>query len=95
MAFQIAQHESSAKYQVTQQVDDFWCKPAYGKAPGTKPDNCVCVVMENFNSLGVFMNGVKINALNKLFHKFKTDILAGCKTQADWRQATKEQQFEI
>jgi hypothetical protein len=38
---------------------------------------------------------VKINALNKLCRKFKTDILAGCKTQADWRQATKEQQFEI
>jgi hypothetical protein len=62
-------------------------------APGTKPDNCVHVMMENFNSLGVFTNGVKINALNKLFHKFKTAILAGCETQADWRQATKEQQF--
>jgi hypothetical protein len=49
--------------------------------------------MENFNSLGFFTNGVKINALNKLCCKFKTDILAGCKTQADWRQATNEQQF--
>jgi hypothetical protein len=93
MAFQIAQHESNAKNQITQQVNDFWRKPAYGKATGTKPDNCVCVVMENFNSLGVFTNGVKINALNKLCRKFKTDILAGCGTQADWRQATKEQQF--
>jgi hypothetical protein len=25
--------------------------------------------------------------------KFRTDILAGCETQADWRQATDEQQF--
>ena len=55
-------------------------------APGTKPDNCVHVMMENFNSLGVFTNGVKINALNKLCCKFKTDILAGCKTQADTKQ---------
>jgi hypothetical protein len=93
MAFQIAQHESSAKNQITWQVDDFWRKTAYGKAPGFNHDNCVCVVMEDFNSLGFFTNGVKINALNKLCHKVKTDILAGCKTQADWCQATNEQQF--
>jgi hypothetical protein len=35
-----------------------------------------------------------MDALNKLCHKFKTDILAGCKTQADWHQATNEQQFQ-
>jgi hypothetical protein len=49
--------------------------------------------MEIFNSLGVFTKGTKINSLNKLCHQFNTDILAGCKTQADWRQASKEQQF--
>jgi len=92
-AFQIAQHESGARNQITRQIDDFWCKTAYGKAPGAKPDNCVRVVVENFNSLGVFTNGVKINALNKLCCKFNTDILAGCETQVDWRQATDEQQF--
>ena len=92
-AFQIAQHESGARNQITRQIDDFWRKTAYGKAPGTKPDNCVRVVMENFNSLGIFTNGVKVNALNKLCRKFNTDILAGCETQVDWRQATDEQQF--
>ena len=92
-AFQIAQHESDARNQITRQIDDFWRRAAYGKAPGAKPDNCVRVVMENFNSLGVFTNGVKINALNKLCRKFNTDILAGCETQVDWRQATDEQQF--
>ena len=91
--FQIAQHESVARNQITRQIDDFWHKTAYGKAPGSTPDNCVRVVMENFNSLGVFTNGVKINALNKLCHKFNTDISAGCKKQADWHQATNEQQF--
>ena len=79
-AFQIAQHESAARKQITWQIDDFWRKTAYGKAPGSKPDNCIRVVMENFNSLGVFTNGVKINALNKLCHKFNTDILAGWET---------------
>jgi hypothetical protein len=62
-------------------------------APREKPDNCVCVIMENFDSLGIFTKGTKINQLNKLCCQFNTDILAGCKTQADWRQATKEQQF--
>jgi hypothetical protein len=49
--------------------------------------------MDNFNSLGVFTKGTKINSLNKLCHQFNTDILAGCETQADWHQASKEQQF--
>ncbi len=49
--------------------------------------------MEKFNSLGIFTKGTKINSLNKLCQQFNPDILAGCKTQADWRQATKEQQF--
>jgi len=92
-AFQIAQHESGARNQITRQIDYFWRKTAYGKAPGAKPDNCVRVIMENFNSLGFFTNGVKINALNKLCRKFNTDILAGCETQVDWRQATDKQQF--
>jgi hypothetical protein len=49
--------------------------------------------MENFNSWGGFTKGTKINSLNKLCRKYNTDVLAGCKTQADWRQATDEQQF--
>jgi hypothetical protein len=49
--------------------------------------------MENYNSLGIFTNGTKINSLNKLYWQFNTDFLAGCKTQADWRQASEEQQF--
>jgi hypothetical protein len=49
--------------------------------------------MENFNSLGFFTKGTKINILNKLCQKYNTDVLTGCKTQSDWRQATDEQQF--
>jgi hypothetical protein len=50
-------------------------------------------MMENFNSLGIFAKGTKINSLNKLCRQSNVDILAGCETQADWHQATKEQQF--
>jgi hypothetical protein len=49
--------------------------------------------MENFNSLGIFTKGTKINSLNKLCRQFNTNILEGCKTQADWCQASEEQQF--
>jgi hypothetical protein len=52
------------------------------------------MITENFNSLGIFTKGTKINSLNKLCHQFNTDILAGCKTQVDWSQATKDQQFK-
>ncbi len=50
-------------------------------------------VMENFISLGLLTKGAKINKLNKLCRQFNTNILAGCETQAEWRQASKEQQF--
>jgi hypothetical protein len=92
-AYQISLHKQHAQNQVSLQIADFFHKPAYGKAPWEKPDNCVCAMMENFNSLGIFTKGTKINSLNKLCQQFNTDMLAGCKTQADWHQATKEQQF--
>ncbi len=82
-AYQITQHEQSATSQIRKQVEEFWHKPAYGKAPREKPSDCVRVIMENFNSLGVFTNSTKINALNKICREFKADVLAGCKTQAD------------
>ncbi len=49
--------------------------------------------MENYNSLEIFTNGTMINSLNKRCRQFNTDILAGCKTQADWHQASAEQQI--
>ncbi len=65
-----------------------------GSAPWAKPDDCIQIIMENFNSLGVFMSNTKISTMNKLCQEFNTDVLAGCKTQVDWHQATEEQQFK-
>jgi hypothetical protein len=79
-AYQIALHEQSAQNQISQQIKEFLRKPAYGKAPREKPNNCIQMIMENFNSLGIFTKGTKINSLNKLCREFNTDILAGCKT---------------
>ncbi len=92
-AFQISQHEQAAPNQFSQKIGDFMHTQAYRQAPQEKPDNCIQVIMENFNSLGIFTKGTKINSLNKLCQQFNTDILAGCKTQADWHQASEERQF--
>jgi hypothetical protein len=58
-----------------------------------KPGNCIQVIMGNSNILEVFTKVTKINSLNKLCRQFNTNILAGCETQADWHQTSKEQQF--
>ncbi len=63
-ACQIAQHEQSAQFQISQQIGYFLQMQDYGWAPSTKPDNCIWVIMENFNSLGVITKGTKINSLN-------------------------------
>ena len=65
----------------------------FRQAPQEKPNDCIWVIMEIFNSLGVFVKGTKINSLNKLCRQFNTDILAGRKTQTDWHQDTDKQQF--
>ncbi len=40
-AYQIAQHEQSAQFQISQQIGDSLQMQDYGWAPSTKPDNCV------------------------------------------------------
>jgi hypothetical protein len=40
-AYQIAQHEQSAQFQISQQIGDFLRLQDYGRAPSTKADNCV------------------------------------------------------
>jgi hypothetical protein len=55
----------SAQLQISQQIGDFLQMQDYGQSLSKKPDNCIQVIMENFNSLGIFTNGTKINSLNK------------------------------
>ncbi len=52
-AYQISIHEQAAQNQILQ-LGDFM----------VKSDDCICLIMENFNSLGIFTNGTKINSLN-------------------------------
>lgn len=50
-----------------------------------KESDLIRILFENFNSLGVFTGDSKISAVDKLCRGFKTDILAGCEVQCDWR----------
>jgi hypothetical protein len=80
VAYQISQHEQAAQNQISLQLGNFTRSQVYGQAPQEKPDDCIRVIMENFNSLGFFNKGTKINSLNKLCRKYNTDVLAGCET---------------
>ncbi len=80
LAYQISQHEWPTQNQISQHIGDFMQTQIYGQTPQGKPDDCIQVIMENFNSLGIFTKGTKINSLNKLCRRFNTNVLAGCKT---------------
>jgi hypothetical protein len=73
-AYQISQHEQAAQNQISLQLGDFTHSQVYGQTPQEKQNDCISVIMENFNSLGVFTKGTKINSLNKLCRKYNTDI---------------------
>ncbi len=74
LAFQISQHERVAQNQISQQIGDFMRTQVYRQAPQEKPDNCIWVIMKNFNSVGIFTKCTKSNNLNKLCQQFNTDI---------------------
>ena len=62
----------------------------YGHVPREKPDDTVRLMVENWNSLGVFTGQSKIHCVDSMLKDFGVDILAGSETQCDWRQADSE-----
>jgi hypothetical protein len=56
----------------------------YGHISTSKPDDVICIMYENFSSLGLFamgpMHHKKIHQVNKLMSDYGIDFLAGCKT---------------
>jgi hypothetical protein len=47
-AYQISQHEQAAQNQISLQMGDFMRTQVYGQAPQEKPDDCIRVILENF-----------------------------------------------
>jgi len=93
-AVELARRESRAASLIHHQVAELLRTGKYGHAPRLKPDNCFCLMFENWNSLGVFTRKDKINQINDMSRQYEVDMIAGCETQADWRFAPEEQQFE-
>ncbi len=67
----------------------------YGRIHSKKPDNVVRIMIKNFSSLRLFVEGParhkKVRQLNKLVWDYGVDLLAGCKTRMDWHYIVKEE----
>jgi hypothetical protein len=64
-----------------------------GYMPSKKSDGWVCLMFENWNSLGLFTHSWKIDRLNYLIRDLQVDLIAGCETQCDWRFVPPHRQF--
>ena len=49
-----------------------------------KDHGWVQIRFENFNSLGIFGRGWKLDQLNTYIRLLHIDVIAGCETQTDW-----------
>ena len=67
----------------------------YGRIHSKKPDNVVRIMIKNFSSLRLFVEGParhkKVRQLNKLVRDYGVDLLVGCKTRTDWRYIFNEE----
>ncbi len=97
-ALDLMRAQDGAEATIAEQLRDATDKENYGYIPASKPPDTVRVMMENFNSLGVFTSGKrrrrKIRRIRKLMRKYDVDVLTGCETQADWSFAKNNDKFE-
>jgi hypothetical protein len=56
-----------------------------GYMPSDKRDGWVRLMFKNWNSLGIFTEGWKMDRLSHLIRDLQVDVIAGCETQCDWR----------
>ena len=45
-------------------------------------------MFENFNSIGIGTQNWKMDRLNHLVKQLQIDVVSGCETNLDWRQAS-------
>ena len=86
--------EHRAVSRVHQEVQHLIQTGRYGYAPREKPDDTIRLMVENWNSLGVFTGKSKVSRVNSLLRSFEVDVIAGSETQCDWRQVEQDSRFE-
>ena len=64
-----------------------------GFMPKRKGGGWVRVMFENWNSLGIFTHGWKVDRLNQLINNLQVDIVAGCESQCHWTLVPAKRQF--
>lgn len=64
-----------------------------GYMPKRKGSGWVRLMFENWNSLGLFSHGWKIDRLNQLVRDLQIDIVAGCESQCHWSLVPAKRQF--
>ena len=89
----LACRETRAVSQVQAEVEALIRTGRYGHAPTAKPDDTIRLMVENWNSLGVFTGKRKLPRINSLIRSFGVDVIAGSETQCDWRQVDAEERF--
>ena len=92
-AAEIWRREQAAAKIVSQETEQVVKEDRYGYFPREKPDDAVRLMYENWNSLGIFTGDKKITTIDGLVKRYQVDILAGCETQCDWRQAERSRRF--
>ena len=85
--------EKQVESPVCREVDELTQKDKYGYIPQKKPEHCLRLVLENYNSLCVFVSKKKVHDVNEMITRYEIDGLGGCETQADWRYELYEQRF--
>ena len=93
-AAEIWRREQAAAKIVSQETEQVVKEDRYGYFPREKPDDAVRLMYENWNSLGIFTGDKKITTIDGLVKRYQVDILAGCETQCDWRQAERSRRFQ-
>ena len=91
-AAEIAQAQR-ADIQVVRNLLEDWRKGGHGLVPEDKPADTVRILFENWNSIQLFTGTRKINLINSLVKRYKSDVLAGVELQANWDYAAYDRQF--
>ncbi|KAL3788945.1 hypothetical protein HJC23_000229 [Cyclotella cryptica] len=75
------------------QLVSFLQEGGVGYMPSRKSSGWVRLMFENWNSLGVFTQGWKIDRINQLIRDLQVDIVAGCECQCNWDFVPPRRQF--
>ena len=85
--------EQVAMNTVSLEVEEFDWRDRYGNFPRKNPEDCSRLMLENWNSLGLFTQKKKVSDVNMMIAQYEVYGLGGCEPQADWRFSDVKHKF--